>query len=63
MIAAQVVFYLLAVLIVLSALITAFSSNIVYSAFALLGAFLGVVGVYVLLAADFVAMVQLLVYI
>ncbi|MGH7916742.1 MAG: NADH-quinone oxidoreductase subunit J family protein [Candidatus Binataceae bacterium] len=63
MIAAQVVFYLLAILIVMSALITAFSRNIVYSAFALLGAFLGVVGIYVMLAADFVAMVQLLVYI
>lgn len=63
MITAQVVFYLLAVLIVLSAAITAFSRNIVYSAFALLGAFMGVVGIYVMLAADFVAMVQLLVYI
>jgi NADH:ubiquinone oxidoreductase subunit 6 (subunit J) len=60
---AQVIFYLLALLIVLSALITAFSRNIVYSAFALLGAFLGVVGIYVMLTADFVAMVQLLVYI
>ena len=41
----------------------AFSRNIVYSTFALLGAFMGVVGIYVLLAADFVAMVQLLVYV
>lgn len=40
-----------------------FSRNIVYSTFALLGAFMGVVGLYVLLAADFVAMVQLLVYV
>jgi hypothetical protein len=31
--------------------------------FALLGAFMGVVGVYIMLAADFVAMVQLLVYV
>ena len=43
--------------------VVAFSRNIVYSAFALLGAFMGVVGIYVLLAADFVAMVQVLVYV
>src|SRR5271166_5054503 len=60
---AQIIFYLLATLTVGSALIVAFSHNIVYSTFALLGAFMGVVGVYVLLAADFVAMVQLLVYV
>jgi NAD(P)H-quinone oxidoreductase subunit 6 len=60
---AQVVFYLLAVLTVGSSMMVAFSRNIVYSTFALLGAFMGVVGIYVLLAADFVAMVQLLVYV
>ena len=60
---AQVVFYLLAALTVGSSMIVAFSRNIVYSSFALLGAFMGVVGIYILLAADFVAMVQLLVYV
>jgi NADH:ubiquinone oxidoreductase subunit 6 (subunit J) len=60
---AQIVFWLMAILAVGSALITAFSRNIVYSAFALLGAFAGVVGIYILLAADFVAMVQVFVYI
>jgi NAD(P)H-quinone oxidoreductase subunit 6 len=60
---AQAIFYLLAALTVGSAAIVAFSRNIVHSTFALLGAFIGVVGVYVLLAADFVAMVQLLVYV
>ena len=60
---AQAVFYLLAALTIGSASIVAFSRNIVYSTFALLGAFMGVVGIYVLLAADFVAMVQLLVYV
>ena len=60
---AQFVFWLMAFLTVGSALITAFSRNIVYSAFALLGAFAGVVGIYILLAADFVAMVQIFVYI
>src|SRR5260221_14361138 len=59
----QFVFYLLAALTVGSSMIVAFSRNIVYSTFALLGAFMGVVGVYIMLAADFVAMVQLLVYV
>src|SRR5215813_11698377 len=63
MIVSQVVFYLLAAITVGSAAMVAFSRNIVYSTFALLGAFTGVVGIYVLLAADFVAMVQLLVYV
>jgi NAD(P)H-quinone oxidoreductase subunit 6 len=60
---AQVVFYLIAALTVGSSMMVAFSRNIVYSTFALLGAFTGVVGIYILLAADFVAMVQLLVYV
>jgi NAD(P)H-quinone oxidoreductase subunit 6 len=60
---AQIMFYFLALLTVGSAMIVAFSRNIVYSSFALLGAFMGVVGIYVVLAADFVAMVQLLVYV
>ncbi len=63
MILAQVIFYAVAALTIGSAAIVAFSRNIVYSTFALLGAFMGVVGVYVMLAADFVAMVQLLVYV
>ncbi len=60
---AQVLFYAVAALTVGSAAIVAFSRNIVYSTFALLGAFMGAVGIYILLAADFVAMVQLLVYV
>jgi NAD(P)H-quinone oxidoreductase subunit 6 len=60
---AQAIFYALAALTVGSAAMVAFSRNIVYSTFALLGAFMGVVGIYILLAADFVAMVQLLVYV
>jgi NAD(P)H-quinone oxidoreductase subunit 6 len=60
---AQIIFYALAALTVGSAMLVAFSRNIVYSTFALLGAFMGVVGIYILLAADFVAMVQLLVYV
>jgi NADH-quinone oxidoreductase subunit J len=41
----------------------AFSRNIIYSAFSLLGAFAGAAGLYVFLGADFVAAVQLLIYV
>ena len=38
----------------------AFSRNIIYSAFSLLGTFMGVAGIYIFLGADFVAAVQVL---
>jgi len=57
------IFYLLAALTIGSALVVALSRNIVYSAFSLLGAFMGVAGLYALLAADFVAVIQVLVYV
>jgi NADH-quinone oxidoreductase subunit J len=58
-----VVFYLLAALTVVSALGVALSDNVVYSAFALMGALLGVAAMFVLLGADFLGAVQLLVYV
>ena len=61
--AAQIIFYVIAVVTVGFAALVAFSRNIVYSAFALVGALMGVAGVYILLAADFVAMVQVLLYV
>jgi len=57
------VFYLVAIITVGSAAIVAFSRNIIYSAFSLLGAFGGVAGLYIFLGADFVAAVQLLIYV
>lgn len=57
------VFYLLAAVTIGSAAGVAFSRNVIYSALFLLGTFGGVVGLYAWLAADFVAVVQLLVYI
>ena len=57
------VFYLLAALTIGSALIVALSHNLVYSAFALLGTFFGVAGLYAMLAADFVAVIQVMLYI
>lgn len=58
-----VVFYLLAVLTVASAAAVVLSRSLIYSAFALLGAFFGVAGFYLLLGADFLAASQLLIYI
>src|SRR4029079_10780405 len=58
-----IVFYLLAAVTVGSAAGVAFSTNIVYSAFSLMGTLLGAAGLYVLLAADFVAVIQVLIYV
>jgi len=57
------IFYLLAVVIVGSALIVAFSRNIMYTVFSLLATFAGVAGLYVMLSADFLAGTQVLVYV
>ena len=57
------VFYLIAIITVGSAVVVAFSRNIIYSAFSLLGTFAGVAGLYVFLGADFVAAVQGLIYV
>ena len=60
---ALIVFYALAAMVVLSATVTAVSRNIVYSAFALFGALAGVAGIYVLLGADFLFIIQVFIYI
>lgn len=57
------VFYLIALITVVSAGVVAFSSNIIYSAFSLLGTFMGVAGLYIFLGADFVAAAQVLIYV
>ena len=58
-----IVFYLFAAISVGSALLVVLARSLIYSAFALLGAFFGVAGLYVLLGADFLAATQLLVYV
>jgi len=60
---ATVIFYLIAAITVGSAAMVAFSRNIIYSAFSLLGTFAGVAAIYVFLGADFVAAVQVLIYV
>ena len=57
------VFFGLSGIIIAASLIIALSRNLVYSAFSLLGTFAGVAGYFVLLGADFIAVIQLLVYI
>lgn len=57
------VFYTLALLTVVSAAGVALLPNILYSAFSLLGTLGGVAGLYLLLGADFVGVVQLMVYV
>jgi NADH-quinone oxidoreductase subunit J len=60
---ATAVFYLIALITVVSAGMVAFSRNIIYSAFSLLGTFMGVAGLYIFLGADFVAAAQVLIYV
>jgi NAD(P)H-quinone oxidoreductase subunit 6 len=56
-------FYLFAGMAIVGAVGTAFSRNIIYSAWALLFAFMGVAGLYIFLGADFPAVAQVLIYI
>ena len=57
------VFYFLAALTVAAGLGVVFTTNVVHSALALMGALLGVAAMFVLLGADFIGVVQLLVYV
>ena len=57
------VFWAMALLTVVSAAGVAFSRNIVYASFSLLGTFLGVSGLYIFLSADFLAIAQVLIYV
>jgi NADH-quinone oxidoreductase subunit J len=63
MVLTDIAFYIFAALIISSAAMMVFSKNVIYSAVGLLFAFFGVGCVYVLLAADFLAVVQILVYV
>ena len=56
-------FLALAALTLGSGAVVAFSKNIIYSTLALLGTFMGIAGLYITLSADFLAAVQILVYV
>ncbi len=57
------VFWVFAIVTVASAGVVVLARTLIYSAFALLFTFFGVAGLYVLLGADFLAAVQLLIYV
>ncbi|MCK7520830.1 MAG: NADH-quinone oxidoreductase subunit J [Ignavibacteriales bacterium] len=59
----DIVFYLFALITILSAYLVVTVRNIVYSAFSLLFTLFGIAGLYALLGADFIAIVQLMVYV
>ncbi len=59
----DLIFYLFAAITIVSAVIVVNAKNIVYAAFSLMFTFFGVAGLYVLLGADFIAIVQVMVYI
>lgn len=58
----QVLFYLLAVISVITALMVVFSRNPVYSVLSLIATFFAIAGQYVLLNAQFLAAVHIIVY-
>ena len=57
------VFYSLAAFTVAAGLGVVFTTNVVHSALALMGTLLGVAAMFVLLGADFLGVIQLLVYV
>lgn len=59
----DLLFYVFAAVTLISAFIVVSARNIIYSAFSLLFTLVGVAGIYVLLGADFIAIVQLMVYV
>lgn len=61
--ALRIAFFLLATACVAGALITLWSRYVVHSAFGLMLALLGVAGLYVTLGSDFLAVVQVIVYV
>ena len=56
-------FYSFSILAIASALFILFSRNLIYAAFALFMAFLGIAALYVLAGADFLAVTQIMVYV
>jgi NADH-quinone oxidoreductase subunit J len=58
-----IVFVVFAAVTVGSALVVVLARSLIYNAFALLGTFFGVAGLYLLLGADFLAATQLLIYV
>ena len=60
---AEIVFWLVAAFTIVSASLVVFNNQLLYSAIALLFSLFGVAGLYIFLWADFIAGIQLIVYI
>jgi NADH:ubiquinone oxidoreductase subunit 6 (subunit J) len=60
--APEFVFFLAAIVVVSGALASVLLPNVVHAALSLVGALLGVAGIYLLLLTEFIALVQVLVY-
>ncbi len=60
--ATQVVFWILAVIMLISAIGVVTAGNIVYAALFFIAALAGVAGIYLILTVEFIALVQLLIY-
>ena len=63
MTAEHVAFAILAILTIGGGISVAFSARVIYAAFSLLFTFIGVAGLYVMLAADFLAVAQVIIYV
>lgn len=59
----DLIFYIFALVTIASAYLVVTVRNIVYSAFSLFFTLFGIAGLYALLGADFIAVVQLIVYV
>jgi NADH-quinone oxidoreductase subunit J len=59
----EIVFIVISILTVLSSIMMVRSSNLVHSALYLAGTFIGTAGLFILLEAEFLAWVQILVYV
>ena len=59
----NIMFYIIAALIIFAALKMLFSTNLVHSILFMIVAFIGIAFVYILLEADYLAIVQILVYV
>ncbi len=59
----EVIFYILAFIIITSAFFVVLSRNIVHATFALLFTLFGVAGLYIYLGADFLGVVQIILYV
>ncbi len=57
------VFFILAVITLFAGVMTVSLRNVVHAALALIGTFFGVAGIYLLLEAEFLAVVQVLIYV